>query len=132
MKVYISHSIRGKMGKDATTEYMQENNQKAIEFCNQLKEEFPTIDFYCPGEHDEFVLIGYKEGILTEEQILQIDCQIVAKCSLLINYSPNGYLSKGMVRENNEALWRGISIITMKDVTEVDKIHRFLENKMKG
>ena len=70
IRAYISHCIRGKYGQDATDEQMKENNRKAIEFAKKLAKMFPTIDFYCPGEHDEFVIIAYRKGYLTEDMKL--------------------------------------------------------------
>lgn len=103
ISAYVSHSIRGKHGKNATNEQMQANNQKAIEFGKKLKEQFPTVDFYIPGEHDEFVLLAYRKNLLNEHQILDIDCDILAKRNLLIAFCPDDYVSKGMFRESNEA-----------------------------
>lgn len=133
IKIYISHSIRGKHGKNATKKQMRENNDKAILFHRQLKRLYPTTDFYCPGEHDEFVLIAYTKGFLSEEQVLQVDCDIVATCNLLLNYSPDRYISKGMKVENDYAVANGIPIITLTSTQEQElrKINRFLESLLK-
>jgi len=133
VRIYISHCIRGKHGKNATKEQMRKNNTKAILFYHRLKRLYPTTEFYCPGEHDEFVLIAYTKGFLSEEQILQVDCVIVSTCNLLLNYSPDGYISKGMKIENDYAVACRIPIITLTSTREQElrKIDQFLESLLK-
>lgn len=134
LKVYISHSIRGKYGVKATDAQMAKNNKKAICFYQRLKRLYKTIEFYCPGEHDAFVLIAYRRGFLSEKQILDVDCEIVSTCNLVLNYSPDGYTSRGMQVENDYASLHGISIITLKSTSERElrKLDRFLESVLKG
>jgi len=129
IRAYASHSIRGKMGKDATPEYMEENNKKAVEFCEQLEKFFPGIDFYCPGRMDEFVLIAHQRGYLGEKQILDVDCEIVQRCNFLIAYSPDGFISGGMQIEIDHANKHGIPvfIISGVSVAGLGAIHRHLE-----
>jgi len=132
VKVYISHSIRGVKGTDATHEDMVENNHKAIVFGALLKLKFPHIDFYVPGDHDEWVLAAYEEGIVTEEQILLIDCQILQKRNILINYIHDQHISDGMLVENMFAQQNGIPIYLAKDVdAAVTILNRALED-LKG
>ena len=132
IKAYVSHIIRGAKGVTATVDEMEANNQRAIDFTNELRKKFPTIEFYCPGEHDEFVLLAYLNDYLTEEQILDIDCDILAKRDLLINYVPDDYRSKGMQVENKEAGLCGIPVVDCKDTSDTELIERFLEGKLKG
>lgn len=115
IRTYVAHSIRGKLGDAATNEQMEANNQKAIGFGRQLANEFPNIDFYIPGSHDEFVLIAYRWGLLTEKQILDIDCEIVSRCNFLIVYSPDDYVSKGMQIEVDYCVLNKIPVIAAVD-----------------
>jgi hypothetical protein len=124
IKAYISHSIRGKMGVDATEEYMRANNEKAIKFGKRLANEFPTVDFYVPGEHDEFVLIAYQKKYLTEEQILEIDCDIVQQCNFLIAYTPDDYVSRGMQVEIDYAVNAHIPVLSVVDGDEKEYFKR--------
>ena len=117
IRAYVSHSIRGKYGAAATNEQMEANNQKAIKFGKQLAKEFSNIKFYIPGEHDEFVLIAYQKGDLTETQILDIDCDIVSRCNFLVVYSPDDYVSKGMQIEIDHAVFNNIPVISAIDGT---------------
>lgn len=118
IRVYVSHSIRGKKGKNATEEDMQKNNTKAILFGQALRRKFLGVDFYVPADHDEFVLLAYLRGYLTEKQILDVDCVIVQKCSFVVAYSPNGYLSAGMKKEIEMA---GINNIPVIIIFQLDR-----------
>ena len=115
IRAYVAHSIRGKFGADATTEQMEANNQKAIVFGKQLAKEFPNIDFYIPGYYDEFVLIAYKKGYLTIEQILDVDCVIVSRCNFLVVFAPDDYISKGMQTEIDYCVYNNIPVIAAVD-----------------
>ena len=101
-RIYVSHSIRGKFGKDATREQMAENCRKAIRFGKYLKECFPEVDWYVPADHDEFVAIAYKKNYLTERQILDVDCTLIKdeNCKGVMFYMPDDYLSGGMTIEH--------------------------------
>lgn len=115
IRAYVSHSIRGKYGNKATVEQMEANNQKAIDFGKQLIKEFPNVEFYIPADHDEFVLIAYQRGDLTERQILDIDCEIVSRCNFLVAFSPDDYISKGMQKEIDAAVANNIPVISAVD-----------------
>ena len=98
-RAYMCHSIRGRKGVDATEAEMNANNNKAIEAGERLRWEHPELDVYVPGDHDEFIMIGYKNGVLTETEILDIDCGIVERRDVIIMYTEDGYLSRGMITE---------------------------------
>ena len=126
IRAYVSHSIRGKFGKAATEEQMEANNQKAIKFGRLLANEFPNVGFYVPGEHDEFVLIAYRWGVLTEKQILDIDCEIVSRCGFLIAYAPDDYVSKGMQIEIDHCVFNKIPVISAVDGSYDEYVKRIL------
>jgi len=88
MRFYLSHSIRGKYGKDATPTQMKENCDKIIQICKLIKKILPPVDLYVPAEHEDFVGIAYKEKYLTEQQILAIDCKIIDRCDGILIYCP--------------------------------------------
>ena len=115
IRAYVGHSIRGKFGNKATEEQMEANNQKAIGFGKQLAGEFPNIDFYVPGCHDEFVLIAYKKEYLTEKQILDVDCDIISRCGFLVVFAPDDYISRGMKIEIDHAVLNNIPVILAVD-----------------
>jgi len=120
-------------GKDATHETMVENNRKAVAFVAELKIAFPNIEFYCPGEHDEFVINAYEMGYVTETQILDVDCKILDSRNLLLNYIPDRYISNGMWRENYHAQLQGIPILMATCVPEaIDILQRQLHLMLVG
>jgi len=117
IRAYVSHSIRGKFGKDATFEQMEANNKKAIGFGKELVKEFPNIDFYVPADHDEFVLEAYKRGYVGEKEVLDVDCVIISKCNFIVVFSPDDYISKGMQIEIDHAVFNKIPVISAIDGT---------------
>lgn len=121
IRVYVSHSIRGKKGNDATETDMKANNKLAIDFGLALRHEFPRVNFYVPGEHDEFVLIAYYKKYLSEYQILDVDCDIVQRCHFVLAFSPDGYLSRGMKVEIEYAGTNGIPVIVIPDLRDASK-----------
>ena len=112
LKAYISHSIRGKFGVNATREQMETNNRKAIEFGKVMKGLFPHIDWYIPGEHDELVMIAFEKGYMTEKIILDIDCAIIDRCQFMLIYSPDDYISRGMQIEVDHCVFTHKHIIS--------------------
>lgn len=129
IRVYVSHSICGKMGKDATDEYMKANNNKAILFGKNLRYHFPSVDLYVPGEHDEFVMIAYRKKIISIPEILDVDCEIINQCNFLIAYSPDGFISNGMQVEIDHANKEGIPVLVVDGTTTagLGAIHRHLK-----
>ena len=115
IRAYISHSIRGKQGVAATDAERKENSGKAISFGNVLRDEYPMIDFYIPGECCEMDTILIKENYLLEEQILEIDCIIISRCNFIVVFSPDDYISKGMQIEIDYAVKHSIPVISAID-----------------
>lgn len=87
MRYYLSHSIRGKYGKNATPTQMKENCDRIIEIANQIRGRI-GVNLYVPAEHEDFVYIAFKDKYLTEHQVLEIDCKIIDKCDGVLIYSP--------------------------------------------
>jgi len=87
MRVYLSHKIRGEKGLKATATEMKENCDEAIKIANELREVLPGIDFYVPGEHEDFVQVAFQHGWLNEDDILDIDCRIMYEtCQAIVVY----------------------------------------------
>ena len=127
IKVYVSHPIRGAKGKDATDEDMRTNNRLAFKFGEALQAEFPHVEFYVPAAHDEFVMIGYDEGILNESQILFIDCKIIDTCQVVLAYIPERHVSNGMFIETSHAVMTGKRVLLVDDNNAVNIFRRYLE-----
>ena len=90
MRVYCSHSIRGKLGINATHTQMKENCDSMIELANRLRKALPDIGFYVPAEHEDFVQIAYDLDYLSEDKILEIDCKIIDGCDAVVVLVPDG------------------------------------------
>ncbi len=118
IEVYISHSIRGIKEVNATLADMEANNQRALAFGLELRRLFPKVNFYIPAEGDEFVLIAYTKKILTEKQILDVDCEILDKRHVLLDFIPDQYISAGMLRENLHAQTTGKPILMATNIAQ--------------
>ncbi len=101
----------GIKGKEATEETMVKNCKKAIRYGNELRDVYPNVEFYIPAEHEGFVHRAYKMGFLTIDQILQIDCDIILTCDLVILYNHELVLSSGMKIEYEFAFENNIQTV---------------------
>ena len=119
MRVYCSHSIRGKYGKDATPTQMKENCDAMIALVNQLRKAMPDIEFYVPAEHEDFVQIAYDIDYLSEDEILEIDCLIIDGCGAVIVLVPDGdELQGGREVEYDHAVEKNIPVVVYRLVGE--------------
>ena len=120
MRFYLSHSIRGKYGKDATQVQMKENCDKAILLANTIRKIIPSIELYVPAEHEDFVELAYHHGYLTEKQLLEIDCLIINDCEGVITHIPEGdELQGGRLVEYNHTVKQNKPIYLFADVGQV-------------
>lgn len=122
-RAYVSHSIRGKLGVNATPESMAENNRLAHETVVLMRCVLPEIHFYVPGEHDEVISLLYQDGRLNEKDILWADCQIIEQtCDILIALAPDGFVSTGMGIEIKFAKKHNIPVFIIEDVVRLKAI----------
>lgn len=121
MRFYVSHSIRGKHGKNATPAQMKANCDAIMDIAKKLREVIPVADLYVPAEHEDFVGIAYREGYLTEKQILDVDCQIILDtCDAIIIYVPQGdKLQGGRKVEHDYAVLNCIPVFVFEYTWEV-------------
>jgi len=73
--IYLAHPIRGKLGSKASKLYKIQNKNNAIAIKNVkwLREHYPNVRWYCPGEVDTPVQMLCKLGYITEKQVLYMD-----------------------------------------------------------
>jgi len=116
---YFSHSIRGKKGKAATDADMQRNCEVAIQVAEWIRKVVPGIELYVPAEHEDFVLIAYTEKLLTEGQILKIDCEILRQRDFHIVHEVDGWLGGGIGVEIEAAKKYGKLTFYIKSTDEV-------------
>jgi len=129
LRAYLSHPIRGPKGEDATPEDMAANNQAAIRFADTIRLFFPNLDLYVPAEHDEVLAILYQKGDITINQLLEADCEALAKRDFLLVYAPGGLVSSGMSKEIEFAETHNIPhrILTEADARRMEVLARFIE-----
>ena len=131
-RAYMSHSIRGKLGVNATPESMATNNVRAHGAAVLMRRILPEAYFYVPGEHDDLIAILYQDGRLKEEDILWGDCEIIRGCDILIAWSPDQYISKGMRTEIIFASVNSIPVYIVKDVEELQKLKPEILRYLRG
>ncbi|KKL69407.1 hypothetical protein LCGC14_2115240 [marine sediment metagenome] len=119
MEVYLSHSIRGKLGSDSTPESLNKNCLTAIEVGDKIRQACPWANIYIPAEHESFVQKAYDKDYMTERQILDVDCDILAEHDILIIHVPEGdELQGGRLIEHDFAINEGIPIGLFKTAKE--------------
>jgi hypothetical protein len=131
MKVYLSHSIRGIKGGNATEADMQRNCAFIIELAAQIRKRcYRELELYVPAEHEEFVHIAWKGGYLTEIQILEIDCKIIDTCDVVLChlYPEGDELQGGRKVEIDHAVKRSIPHLLFSHASEAAA---FLNNQVK-
>ena len=125
-RIYMSHTIRGRGGLDATEADIKINLAAATRIGVEIKaylldwekmDRFPRSDLYVPADHDEFVQIAWHKEYLNEKQVLEVDCDIISRCDLVIIYG--NYVSRGMKIELDFAQDNGIAVFKMPSVSEM-------------
>jgi len=102
--IYLSHPIRGITQVPGKTNIQAPNVQMAIYVGRIIRQSIPGVDIYIPGEHQYFVQRAYDKQMLTDKQILEIDCDIMIKnCHYIVFYNPQGTFSQGMEKEKAAA-----------------------------
>ena len=129
IKVYVSHSIRGLKGSRATKKDMRFNCDRIKLLIGRVRECLPEVEFYVPGEQEEFVGLSYTTGQLNEKQILDIDCSIVKNCNAVAVFLPDedSELQGGRKIEADYALSEDIPVIEFASAgTLIRNLNRFL------
>jgi len=131
ISVYFSHYIRGPKGHEATDSEIEYNMAQAILVADQLRHLFPQLDMYVPAEHEDFIGIAYADGLLTEQQLLDVDCKILEQKDCALFYAPDNYImSRGMKVEFDYANKHNIPTWQFNTLEYgiADNIRGFLKN----
>ena len=118
MRYYLSHSIRGKEGPEASPDIQAQNCRDAILVATTLRKLFPKLTLYVPAENETFVQIAYDTGHLSEKQILDIDCRIIDGCDGVMIYVPEGKIQGGRLVEYNHAAATNKPLIVFRVLRE--------------
>jgi hypothetical protein len=130
MKIYLSHSIRGQMGQDATTEFMAENNKKALAFLQCLKTFLPQVKWYLPGELDGFLIPRGVNLISIVEALLTLDCAIIKQSDGMVVFTPDDYISGGMQKEIDFATENSIPMFYYNPELFKGQTNSYVANKL--
>jgi len=130
IKLYMSHPIRGSKIDNATLKDQISNSQKAKDASFEIMTKIETLNIYTPGNAEDFVGLLYTKGLLTDKQILDIDCEILSKHDGLIVYDFDK--SKGVEIEVAYAKKHDIPILKFKKLNSktMDRIQKFVNNLM--
>jgi hypothetical protein len=112
---------------------MEENNQIAMCTGTDISLTFGVrqinIDLYVPAEHDEMITHLYRDGRLSEEDILWADCQIIKDCHCMFIYNWSG-ISNGMQVEIDFCKKHNIPMFEFTEFNQetADKMVEFLDS----
>lgn len=81
-QIYYSHPIAGMAGygdggRNFNAQYELSNCQTAVENTLWLRQHFPEVRWYCPGEVEPPIMVARQLGFLTVGQVLDIDYHII-------------------------------------------------------
>ena len=115
VSAYFSHPIRGAAGESATPEQIKQACEECSEVAWQIEEDMGIV-LYVPADHDEFVQVAYKSGLITERGILLTDCDILSRRDFVLAYDPSGSMvSRGMRIEIEHALAIGKPVFLFQE-----------------
>ena len=119
LKFYLSHSIRGKAGLNASQDIQAQNCRDAILVADTLRKLFPKLELYVPAESETFVQIAYDNAYLNIDDILWIDCRIIDNMDGLLVYVPQGNeLQGGRLVEYRHAMVTNKLVVVFNKVSE--------------
>jgi hypothetical protein len=107
---------------------MKENCALAQLVITALRALLPDTEFYLPADHEEFISKAFLCGLISEKEILDIDCQIVGECDGLLALS-NGFISNGMDIEIQYAKLRKIPCFTWDIASFVTNLIGWLKDE---
>lgn len=129
IKLFLSHSIRGQQGNDATLVQMRKNVNKAVEWALYLREALPEAEIYCPGEHEGLFADAWWAEMIDSDQILRQSKAIVRLCDAVL-LMPGTENSEGAFIECIEARKHNVGIISFCNAEPenwADRIREFIE-----
>jgi hypothetical protein len=129
IRAYLSHPIRGSKNSNASKDQQLINSQRAIEAAEFIRKFIPNLQIYCPGHAERFVHYTYADKLLTDAQILDIDCKIINECDVLLVYDFDK--SAGVKIEIEYAVSRGIPVLRFKELNgkTIDDIREFINSE---
>lgn len=116
--IYLAHYVRGnteefRQASELEREMiMQQNVTEAIKHGQKLRESFPNIRFYIPGEHEDVYSQAYIDGVISADDIINQCEDIVGLCDMFVTMA-NPEHSEGVQREMFHAKNMGIPCLEL-------------------
>jgi len=121
ISAYLSGPIRGFAGKAAPKELIELNLRRGAAWEKALWLYFGNrLNIYCPHTRDVFPQVAMDKGYLTVDQVLDIDCEIVKQCDVLLVANWEGHISEGMAREIDAANKAAVPVRVFTDIDEFE------------
>ena len=119
-RIYLAHPMRGKLGSggDNAHNYQNKNSDIAIRNVRWLRERFPEVYWYCPGEVEIPVQTLFRLGFVSTEQILQMDLVVLEeRCygGLIHRWEP----SIGATGEMGRCIELGYPYLLFEDSSDI-------------
>jgi hypothetical protein len=144
MRIYFSHAIRGQVGPSAGIDTQNNNCDAAKEMARKVEKFIAScgdripLSFYIPAEHEDFVQIAYRDKIICEEKILEVDCKIITeRCDACIVYVPYwDILQGGRETEWKHCIDTDVPVCIFSRATEaaafIEELHNDPDFKPRG
>jgi nucleoside 2-deoxyribosyltransferase len=126
IRLYMSHPIRGSKHVGASLNEQLSNSQIAKDAAFEIMMKIDCLDIYTPGNAEDFVGLTYSKGLLTDTQILALDCEILEKCDGLMCFDFD--TSKGVEVEVAYAKKKNIPMLRFREMNAqtIDDIEGFV------
>ncbi len=89
--------VRGKLGDTVDPKEKLDNVRVGIQLGYAIRQAFPSLDLFCPHEHETVIDKLWKNGLASSD-IITATSQIAAEKDFCLVYNGNG-ISAGMARE---------------------------------
>jgi hypothetical protein len=123
MKLYLSHPITGLPG--TTQDQRKDLLKRAIAFGKKLRE--CGYDVHVPAECEGFVEVAHSMSLLTVDDILAVDCNIINMCDGVVFLNLQGAFSHGMEVEFKHAVEQHKRMVTIPQYMENSSVERLTE-----
>ncbi len=123
ISVYYSASMRGEHGDKVTDEQLNANNNRGLKRSLAIQQELERVfkrpvRMYVPHKFEPAMRNAYRAGLMTAGEILDLDCEIISICDLIVADTPPG-VSEGVDIEVAFATKRQIPVIHAYEVSDL-------------
>jgi len=91
-----------------------------------LRAAFPVLEIYCPAEQDTFPQKAMELGLLSVDEVLRIDCEILCDHEVLLVFGAEDDMSDGMRAEVKYARENYIPVFFFSSFGDLSDLDRFL------